>query len=250
MKREIDVAVMYSSAAQILLEIVEEYHHRGITVCFVKLRERCKVKFLRSGIYDLVGPGHFFRKIREAIEYLRNNDQLRGDVFHAEAPSGSSDNNNGHGSGRYDWTVPDQRRGSLFSSGSYASEMPYYGDHFADSTPGSDFLMNFDPHEVGGRDPSPYRSGGGVGTVGRLEEGRGGRRSPTPRGSRRGLGGRHLRVTNGSRRSGGDGAGSGVDGDVVDLFSDSEPEFGPPDDFVERPGVGGDGGRGGGENLL
>ncbi|KAJ3033463.1 Solute carrier 26, partial [Rhizophlyctis rosea] len=99
-----------ASAAQILLEIVEEYHHRRITVCFVKLRERCKLKFLRSGIYDLVGPGHFFRKIREAIEYLRNHDQLRGDVFYAEAPSGSTDTTNGQGNGRYDWTVPDQRR--------------------------------------------------------------------------------------------------------------------------------------------
>ena len=53
-----------------MLEIVESYLDRGITVCFVKLRETCKTKFKHSGIYALLGPHMFFRKIQDAIDSL------------------------------------------------------------------------------------------------------------------------------------------------------------------------------------
>ncbi|KAJ3044275.1 Solute carrier 26 [Rhizophlyctis rosea] len=226
-----------ASAAQILLEIVQEYHSRNIEVCFVKLREKCRTKFLRSGIYDLVGPGHFFRKIRDAIEFLRNADRIR-DPFYADAPEGrhlphgavaGGDTGSGSGNTSYNWTVPN-RRGSDVSYASFFSGAPgAYGETFPDSTPGSDFLFSYEGY--GGRDPSPYRRGNGSLTV----PGEGGRRSPVARGSgRRRGGGGHVRVPARMRHEG-DGP---VDGDVVDLFSDSEPEFGPPDDYVEPPGLG------------
>ena len=54
-----------------MLEIVKDYQSRGVIVCFVKLREKCKAPFERSGLYSLVQPRHFFRKIRDAIDYLK-----------------------------------------------------------------------------------------------------------------------------------------------------------------------------------
>lgn len=62
-----------ASAIQILNEIVESYHHRGIEVCFVKLRDANKAIFLRSGLLgDVVGSDCFFRKIGDAMVYLRH----------------------------------------------------------------------------------------------------------------------------------------------------------------------------------
>ncbi|KAH6599947.1 hypothetical protein BASA82_000735 [Batrachochytrium salamandrivorans] len=66
-----------ATATQIMTEIVHEYHSRGITVCFVKLRQNCKESFMRSGIYHAVGPSHFFAKIRDAISYLEIENRIR-----------------------------------------------------------------------------------------------------------------------------------------------------------------------------
>lgn len=60
-----------ASAIQILLEIVESYQLRKIEVCFVKLRESNRTLFLASGLMDQVSDDHFFRKISEAIDFLR-----------------------------------------------------------------------------------------------------------------------------------------------------------------------------------
>eukprot|EP00842_Homolaphlyctis_polyrhiza_P000674 jgi/Hompol1/1607/HPOL_005656-RA len=60
-----------ATATQIMLEIVHEYQSRGITVCFVKLRSKCRESFIRSGIYGAVGPANFFNKIRDAIDMLK-----------------------------------------------------------------------------------------------------------------------------------------------------------------------------------
>ena len=51
-----------------MLEVVQSYIDRGISVCFVKLRETCKPMFRHSGIYSLLGPQNFFRKIQDAID--------------------------------------------------------------------------------------------------------------------------------------------------------------------------------------
>jgi MFS superfamily sulfate permease-like transporter len=60
-----------ASAIQIMLEIVVEYQHRGIDVCFVKLRNSNKELFLRSGLLgDILESEFFFRKIADAVEYL------------------------------------------------------------------------------------------------------------------------------------------------------------------------------------
>ncbi|KAK9670778.1 hypothetical protein K7432_017487 [Basidiobolus ranarum] len=59
-----------ASAAQIFLEIVDDYHRRGVTVYFVKLREKCQETFMRSGLIDHAGPHRFFRKISEAMEHI------------------------------------------------------------------------------------------------------------------------------------------------------------------------------------
>ncbi|KAI8833909.1 hypothetical protein BC829DRAFT_422437 [Chytridium lagenaria] len=64
-----------ATATQILLEIVETYHNRNIVVCFVKLRDSCKPLFMRSGLW-LVGMEHFFDKIRDALEYLRETSHV------------------------------------------------------------------------------------------------------------------------------------------------------------------------------
>jgi anti-anti-sigma regulatory factor len=61
-----------ASAIQILTEIVEDYQRRDIQVFFVKIREVNKSMFLRSGLLgEVLGSDHFFRKISEAIAYLR-----------------------------------------------------------------------------------------------------------------------------------------------------------------------------------
>ncbi|KAJ3079933.1 Solute carrier 26 [Quaeritorhiza haematococci] len=60
-----------ASATQTLLEIVQSYRSRNIDVCFVKLRDACLPMFVRSGLYELVGEERFFRKIDQAIEFLR-----------------------------------------------------------------------------------------------------------------------------------------------------------------------------------
>ncbi|KAJ3236599.1 Solute carrier 26 [Chytriomyces hyalinus] len=74
-----------ASATQTLLEIVEAYRARGITTCFVKLRESCKPWFTRSGLYSLVGSQHFFEKISDAIEFAKKPEQLVIEV-HPSSP--------------------------------------------------------------------------------------------------------------------------------------------------------------------
>ncbi|TPX40388.1 hypothetical protein SeLEV6574_g06642 [Synchytrium endobioticum] len=59
-----------ASSTQVLLELVRDYQKRDITICFVKLRDSCKPNFIRSGIYDAVGPSRFFVKTRDALQYL------------------------------------------------------------------------------------------------------------------------------------------------------------------------------------
>ncbi|CAG8540261.1 15966_t:CDS:2 [Gigaspora rosea] len=61
-----------ASAAQILLEIVEAYHNRNVTVFFVKIRENQKKLFVRSGLWNKVGEEHFFGQISDALEYINS----------------------------------------------------------------------------------------------------------------------------------------------------------------------------------
>ncbi|KAJ3179127.1 Solute carrier 26 [Geranomyces variabilis] len=128
-----------ASATLALLEIVEDYTYRNMEVCFVKLRESCKNAFLRSGIYAIVGPSRFFRKVRDATAYLNSLDhlnigcdddqthqdsaqrQLPGIVIHA--PTHHPANNNSAAAldaanqAANEWTVPNLRE--TFPSGSY-----------------------------------------------------------------------------------------------------------------------------------
>ncbi|KAI9199812.1 sulfate transporter family-domain-containing protein [Polychytrium aggregatum] len=66
-----------ASATQTLYEICQSYKARGIIVCFVKVRKNCKPWFVRSGLYNLVGRDHFFKKINEAIEYIKREQERR-----------------------------------------------------------------------------------------------------------------------------------------------------------------------------
>ncbi|RCH91131.1 hypothetical protein CU097_005564 [Rhizopus azygosporus] len=59
-----------ASAVQILYEVVEAYHGRNVKVYFVRLKERPLGLFKLSGLYDLVGPNNFFRKVSDAIEAI------------------------------------------------------------------------------------------------------------------------------------------------------------------------------------
>ncbi|KAI8811720.1 sulfate transporter family-domain-containing protein, partial [Cladochytrium replicatum] len=68
------MAEIDASATQILLEIVKSYRERNVEVYFVKLQSGCRPWFVRSGLTELVGPSHFFRKIAEAIEFVEGTD--------------------------------------------------------------------------------------------------------------------------------------------------------------------------------
>ncbi|KAJ3148048.1 Solute carrier 26 [Geranomyces michiganensis] len=143
------VTAIDASATLALLEIVEDYTYRNMEVCFVKLRESCKNAFLRSGIYAIVGPTRFFRKVRDAIAYLSSLDHSAIGVDHQrrstptpgiviQAPGAhpipaaghhaAAAGNGGGGSGgatagvavneiANEWTVPNLRE--TFPSGSY-----------------------------------------------------------------------------------------------------------------------------------
>ncbi|KAJ3305879.1 Solute carrier 26 [Blyttiomyces sp. JEL0837] len=109
------VTAVDASATQTLLEIVESYHSRNIIVCFVKLRENCRLWFERAGLYDLVGSEHFFNKISDAIESLRRVDRILA------PPSG----------------LPGESSGPsiLVDNGSGGDSDEYYGGGFGTSTP-------------------------------------------------------------------------------------------------------------------
>lgn len=68
-----DVSSMPSidaSAIQIFYEIVETYRARSVQVYFVRLREQPLQLFKKSGLLDLVGENHLFKKVSEAIEAI------------------------------------------------------------------------------------------------------------------------------------------------------------------------------------
>ncbi|KAI9135837.1 hypothetical protein BKA69DRAFT_1108234 [Paraphysoderma sedebokerense] len=48
------------SAIQKLLDVVKNYHTRGITVSSVRMRASIRKKFTRSGLVDVVEPERFF----------------------------------------------------------------------------------------------------------------------------------------------------------------------------------------------
>ncbi|CAO3648080.1 unnamed protein product [Mucor hiemalis] len=68
-----DVSSMPSidaSAIQIFYEIVEAYKARSVQVYFVRLREQPLQLFKKSGLLNLVGESHLFKKVSEAIEVI------------------------------------------------------------------------------------------------------------------------------------------------------------------------------------
>ncbi|KAL0098043.1 sulfate transporter family-domain-containing protein [Phycomyces blakesleeanus] len=69
-----------ASAVQILYEIVEAYHARNVEVYFVRLREKPMELFERSGLLDLVGKDHLFRRVPDAIEEIEKDMLNRGVV--------------------------------------------------------------------------------------------------------------------------------------------------------------------------
>ncbi|ORZ02493.1 sulfate transporter family-domain-containing protein [Syncephalastrum racemosum] len=69
-----------ASAVQIMLEIVEAYHARNVTVYFVRLRDRPLELFRRSGLMDMVGEHNLFRKVSDAIEAVEKDKLLHHTV--------------------------------------------------------------------------------------------------------------------------------------------------------------------------
>jgi MFS superfamily sulfate permease-like transporter len=61
------VASIDGSATQTFLELVESFHSRQISVCFVKLRESCCVNFDLAGITKM---SLFFPKISDALSHI------------------------------------------------------------------------------------------------------------------------------------------------------------------------------------
>ena len=58
------------SAVQILYEIVEAYHARGVKVYFVRLKGQPMNLFRKSGLLDVVGESNLYRKLPDAIESI------------------------------------------------------------------------------------------------------------------------------------------------------------------------------------
>ncbi|KAJ3020313.1 Solute carrier 26 [Thoreauomyces humboldtii] len=129
-----------ASATLALLEIVEDYTYRNMEVCFVKLRESCKNPFLRSGIYHLVGPSRFFRKVRDATNYLKSTDRcslprsspgsppMLRDHDHHEHPIAIEPASGGGVPDHHqtEWTIPN--RTDTFPAGSYFASYMEQGD--------------------------------------------------------------------------------------------------------------------------
>ena len=65
--------IMISRAAHALLDIVRGYHTRGIRIHFVRVKKPSRVwdMFFSSGIVVEVGPEHMFRRIGEAMDWIR-----------------------------------------------------------------------------------------------------------------------------------------------------------------------------------
>lgn len=61
-----------------MYEIVEAYKGRSVQVYFVKLREQPLSMFRKSGLLDLVGTNHIFKKVPEAIEAVELDLTKRG----------------------------------------------------------------------------------------------------------------------------------------------------------------------------
>ncbi|KAI9484917.1 sulfate transporter family-domain-containing protein [Zychaea mexicana] len=66
-----------ASAVQILLEIVQAYHARNVAVYFVKVRDRALKLFEASGLLQLVGESHLYRKVSDAIEAVEKDRMQR-----------------------------------------------------------------------------------------------------------------------------------------------------------------------------
>ncbi|KAI8998192.1 sulfate transporter family-domain-containing protein [Gaertneriomyces semiglobifer] len=114
------VTAIDASATLTLLEIVQEYKDRDIDVYFAKLRASCKNAFLWSGLYDLIGPDHFFRKIRDAVEYLKHRhphacQPTPGEPIQIVVPQSGSDDEFLNP----EWTVPNKE--PSYTTGSYFS---------------------------------------------------------------------------------------------------------------------------------
>ncbi|CAG8612284.1 6181_t:CDS:2 [Paraglomus brasilianum] len=65
-----------ASAAQILLEIVDSYHARGVKVFFVKLRPNQKKMFTNAGLINKVGEDNFFSRITDVLGHIGRAEQL------------------------------------------------------------------------------------------------------------------------------------------------------------------------------
>jgi len=68
-----NVARFDTTAAQVLLEMLEDFAERDITVCFVKLREHNQQLFWRSGLMDMIGVHRMFSKTIDALNHMSAN---------------------------------------------------------------------------------------------------------------------------------------------------------------------------------
>ncbi|KAI8066768.1 sulfate transporter family-domain-containing protein [Gongronella butleri] len=59
-----------ASAVHILRDIVQAYQARQVSVFFVHLRPRPHITFQKSGLIELIGKDHLFRKVSEAIDSI------------------------------------------------------------------------------------------------------------------------------------------------------------------------------------
>lgn len=75
-----------ASALKLFKELCIDYKNKGIQVYIVKLRPECRDNFKSSGLIDIIGRDFFFRKVKEAVEFI-NGHGRRPYSTHNSTPS-------------------------------------------------------------------------------------------------------------------------------------------------------------------
>jgi len=62
---------MDASALEVMMEMIENYEHRGIIVCVVKLTDRLRADFKRAGIFSSDFYERVYENTHEAVCYAQ-----------------------------------------------------------------------------------------------------------------------------------------------------------------------------------
>jgi len=65
-----NVSDIDGSAVQSLMELVNDWKQRKVSVCFVKLKAKNQEIFWRSGLMSIIGIDHIFASTKDAVAFL------------------------------------------------------------------------------------------------------------------------------------------------------------------------------------